>query len=667
MATGPEQQRAEPTIIEPGEPDEPVASAKSAGTAGPSATDGTAARAEPTAGASDVVTHASPPWQPGPSVLATGSVDGNSLRKRTVERLSRDRSPVTVLRGGSPRQLGRRLCERVVPRVPPKRPVLLKPNIGGFAWFRNPNKHDGDNGLRGRTTDPEFVRGVIRCLKARGHRAITVAAGWSGERKYWDRLMDASGYGAMTAAEGVTMVGMHDDGVFDREGDKPGQPLAVTGMDKTSVPTLLMPKLLAEHLDHGLYISLPKIKAHRFSVVSLAIKGMQGTVMYSDAAPAYRQKWRSHRELSPYLKALKKGASDDRAAYIKALEVFATRMVDVLEVEAPHVVLAEGAPMMGGDGFNVLTPSAESVAIGGTNPVRVDRVGAQLLGLWDNAELARELGDHRTSPLIEVAAERFAIDLDSVAVIGDGTDLLARPRPVHFVAMAPFTISAPGSATPAHGLSRPLARARAVNPGAISIDGRIEEPDWALTTEVEWQTDYAGADTGITTVARFAWSSEALYAVFVMHDSNLSNSDPDRPIDVEHRTLYQKDCVELFLAPDPYRLDRYYEMEFGPHGHWFDLAIEVDGASKRKRRDLDWSSAAHIATAHDPTRKLSIIEVALKAPELTRALTADARLAMGLYRIEGKNPRVYLAWSPPRTAKPAFHVPEAFGTLVLEP
>ena len=107
-------------------------------------------------------------------------------------------------------------------------------------------------------------------------------------------------YQAMAVEEGVRLVAMNDDGVFDMDGEQPGKPLAVTGMEKTSMPTLLMPKIVAEHLDHGLYIAAPKMKAHRFSVVSLAIKGLQGAVMLSDAAPAHRQKWRSHRELNPY-------------------------------------------------------------------------------------------------------------------------------------------------------------------------------------------------------------------------------------------------------------------------------------------------------------------------------------------------------------------------------
>jgi hypothetical protein len=197
---------------------------------------------------------------------------------------------------------------------------------------------------------------------------------------------------------------------------------------------------------------VPKIKTHRYAVVSVAIKGMQGTVMLSDKSPAYRQKWRMHRELGQYIDSRKRKLPEDRALYVDTLRLFAERMVDVLEISAPDVVLAEGAPAMGGDGFQVLRPVAEKVAIGGTNPVLVDRVAAEFLGLWDNARLASELGGHRTSPLIEVAAKRFGLDRKEPALAGDGRDLLKPPRPVHFKAMAPFSIDLDppsGAAAPA--------------------------------------------------------------------------------------------------------------------------------------------------------------------------------------------------------------------------
>jgi len=441
---------------------------------------------------------------------------------------------------------------------------------------------------------------------------------------------------------------------FDVEGDKPGKALGLRGMENTHVPTLLIPKILAEHLDHGLFLSLPKVKAHRFGVFSMSIKGMQGTVMLSDAAPAFRQKWRMHRELNPWLEA-KKTHSEDRASYVTALEKFAERIVDVLEVETPDAVLAEGAPAMGGDGFQKLFPSEESFAIGGENPILVDRVGAELLGTWDRAELAKELGGHRTSPLLELAAKRFGVDLTAPKVVGDGAALLASPRPTHFIAMAGFSIDA----TPGAAVEKPTAHAV---PGEAKIDGRGDDPVWKNAPRATFDTDYAGNPTKVLTTVRFAWSKTALTALFELESANLF-TDTSRPTDVERPKLYEEDCIEIFLAPDPTNPRRYAELEVGPHGHFFDLFVDRD----KKTEATSWSGALRIATTRDEVRHTATIEVATQAPEILSALTPGARLPLGIFRMEGKTPRLYLAFSPPRTKKPNFHVPEAFGALAIDP
>ena len=226
----------------------------------------------------------------------------------------------------------------MVPARPAATPVLLKPNIGGFQASLDPRLTGGDDGQRGRITHPGFVRGVVRCLKARGHTRITVADSYGGGAKDWQALIARTGYEAMAREEGVALVAMSDDGVADVQGDRPGSPLHITGMEGTRVPALLMPRVLAEHLEHGMFLSLPKIKAHRFAVVSLGIKSLQGTVLLSTGKPAHRQKWWMHRELIPYERALRNHELEDRAAYVSALMAFADRMVDVLEVEAPDAV-----------------------------------------------------------------------------------------------------------------------------------------------------------------------------------------------------------------------------------------------------------------------------------------------------------------------------------------
>ncbi|MEO7094536.1 MAG: DUF362 domain-containing protein [Polyangiales bacterium] len=619
----------------------------------------------------DSVTAASPAKPDGPAVVVEAQspiVDGAALRTKHRARLAADHSPVSVLTGGTPLELGRRLCEAVVPKRPAATPILLKPNMGGFNWFHDPKTHGGDDGVKGRTTDPEFTRGVIQCLKARGHTAITIADGFTGKAADWTRLARISGYGAMAKEEGVTLVALDDDGVFDVQGDMPGKPLAVHGMEKTHVPTLLMPKLLARHLERGMWISLPKIKTHRFSVFSVGIKGMQGTVMYSNASPAFHQKGLSHKELGKALAAIKRGDANGRALYVAALEVFAERMVDVLEVEAPDAVLAEGAPAMDGDGFDDLYPRAESVVIGGTNAVLVDRVAAQYLGLWDNPDLAKELGGHRTSPLLEVAAKRFDLDLAAPEITGDGAALITTGR-AHLHGMAGFQIGCPGitaegacTAEIPDGATKDV-HAPKLAGDAPAIDGAIDAA-WAAAPVFAFATDWSGTATPITTRVRVLWSPTAVYMLWELDGTGLQ-TDRSRPIDTERVDLYEEDAIELFLAPDAANRKRYAEIEVGPFGHWFDLWI--DRSTKKVRSDAAWSAGLTIGTSQDAAKRHAVIEIAITAPEIVAALAGDARLPIGLYRMDGKSPKRYLAAFPTRTPKPNFHVPDAFGTLVLDP
>jgi uncharacterized protein (DUF362 family) len=626
------------------------ASASASGPVAP--TPATSTRPEP-----DTVSQASPAYDGGAPVTPSSEtvVDGKALRRAHVARLKSDRSAVTVLSGGSALSLGQRLCEAVVPKREADVPVLVKPNLCGFDGFKVVSKPGQDDGVAGRVTDAEFTRGVLRCLKARGHRRLYVADGCGNSHQHWLRAVELSGYVKMTAEEQVPLVALDDDGVFDRTGEQPGRPLRISGIEDTHVPTLLMPRLLAEVLDGGLFISVPKIKAHRYSVVSLGIKGMQGTVMRSDAAPAYNQKWRMHEELKAYLGHRKRHEPEDRGEYVSSLELFAERMVDVLEISLPDAVLAEGVPAMAGDGFQHLRALPGSVALGGTNPVLVDRVGAEYLGLWDNAELARELGGHLTSPLIEVAAKRYGVPLAKPELAGDGVTSLAAPRPVFFRALAPFTL--PASPAPA---DVPTARATRVD-SAPKIDGELE-PAWLTAPVATWQTDFSGASTGPTTTARFLWNDGALFAAFELRGAGWF-TDTSRPVGVERDQLYREDCVELFLAPSVADPGRYFEIELGPFGHFFDLEIGGYG----KTSNAGWSSAPTIATTRDERAGTAIVEASFTAPELVRALVSGARLPLALYRMEGKAPRRYLAWRPPRTKKPNFHVPEGFGTLVLEP
>jgi hypothetical protein len=335
----------------------------------------------------------------------------------------------------------------------------------------------------------------------------------------------------------------------------------------------------------------------------------------------------------------------------------------ILEIEAPDVVLVEGAPAMSGDGFEKLFPSAEPVAIGGTNPIAVDRVGAQFLGLWDSAAVAAELGGHRTSPLLETAAKRFGVDIASPQLAGDGAALLAKPRPAHLIGMADFVIDETTDTAPAANVATLPKELHAVKiDGVPTIDGTAEDV-WAAATPIEFATDWAGKPTTTPTRVRALWSPHGLYLLWEL-DAASTFTDTARPIDQERIDLYEENCVELFLVPDAAKRTRYFEIELGPFGHYFDLLVD---RTKKPNADNAWSAALRIGTRRDEAAHRAVIEVAIESPDVIAALQPGARLPVGLYRMEGKSPRQYLAAFPTHTPKPNFHVPDAFGTLVLDP
>ena len=485
----------------------------------------------------------------------------------------------------------------------------------------------------------------------------------------------------MAREEHVPLVAMDDDGVYDVEGDKPGLPLAITGIGKTHVPTLLMPKILAEALDHGVFVTVPKIKAHRYSVTSMAIKGMQGTVMRSDARPAYKQKYRMHAELNAIIKAhkarrkaLKSGDAGpppdpaaERRAYVASLRAFGERMADVLEIETPDVVLADGAPATGGDGFWKLYPSAELVAIGGTNPVLVDRVGAQFLGLWKNAQLGRELLGFDTSPLITIAAKRFGLDLDKTKIVGNGAALLQQPRPTHYHSMGGFDVMSDN--TPAwQPISLSLgAAAQKPSVHAVSLGTtRSTSTATARTRSGRARRWPSGTPTGPARPRRRARARASCGRRVRCTRSSSSTARGYSPTTRSPSTRSAsgsttRTASSCSWGTTPRTRSTTSRFELGPFGHFFDLDVHHHGKSL-----TSWSSGLTVRTTQDAAHHHAVIEARFTAPEILAALHGGARLPLGLYRMEGKKPRQYLAWSPTRTKKPDFHVPTAFGTLILD-
>ena len=194
----------------------------------------------------------------------------------------------------------------------------------------------------------------------------------------------------------------------------------------------------------------------------------------------------------------------------------------------------------------------------------------------------------------------------------------------------------------------------------IVIDGVADEAAWATAPVSGFSTFWSGKTSPTTTKVRTLWDEHALYMLWDLEGAGL-NVDVSRPVDVERVNLYEEDCVEIFFTPDPAIRQRYFEIELGPKGHFFDLLID----HRTNKSDQSWSSNLEIKTTTDAVKHHATIEVAFRNPEMLAALKSGAKLPINMFRMEGKTPREYLAWSPTLTPRPNFHVVDAFGTLAL--
>ncbi len=192
------------------------------------------------------------------------------------------------------------------------------------------------------------------------------------------------------------------------------------------------------------------------------------------------------------------------------------------------------------------------------------------------------------------------------------------------------------------------------------IDGVGDEAAWASAPVSSFSTFWSGKTSPTTTHVRTLWNEHALYMLLDLEGAGL-NVDTSRPVGVERVNLYEEDCVEIFFTPDPAIRQRYFEIELGPKGHFFDLLID----HRTNLSDQSWSSNLEIETTTDAVSHRATIEVAFRNPEMLATLKSGAKLPINMFRMEGKTPREYLAWSPTLTPRPNFHVVDAFGTLAL--
>src|SRR5437870_12807363 len=205
-----------------------------------------------------------------------------------------------------------------------------------------------------------------------------------------------------------------------------------------------------------------------------------------------------------------------------------------------------------------------------------------------------------------------------------------------------------------------MIRVRHVGIDLTASDLDYAEWDNAHPVPIERYWSGEAAPTNRHAEARLLWSSNALHIRFICKQSEpliVSNSPQ---FSKKTMNLWDRDVCEIFIAPDPNVVERYFEFEAAPSGEWLDVAIEITP----DKRVSDWEFHSGMTTAARIEKDRVTIATRIPWNHWIHEPQKGERWRANLFRCVGSGAaRGYLAWQPTRMPQPNFHVPQAFGWL----
>lgn len=202
-----------------------------------------------------------------------------------------------------------------------------------------------------------------------------------------------------------------------------------------------------------------------------------------------------------------------------------------------------------------------------------------------------------------------------------------------------------------------------INIPHIENDFLIKEFDnesWRKAREVLIENYWSGekANFGRHAKAKLVWSDSAFYIRFEANQTEPLVISKTPNLKSKTIGLWDRDVCEIFVAPNPNESDKYFEFEVAPNGEWIDLRIQL--MPDKRETDFDYISGMESAAKIEADKVWMAMKIEWKA--FSKAPKADDVWKGNLFRCVGSgDTRGYLAWSPTKTERPNFHVPEAFG------
>jgi len=192
----------------------------------------------------------------------------------------------------------------------------------------------------------------------------------------------------------------------------------------------------------------------------------------------------------------------------------------------------------------------------------------------------------------------------------------------------------------------------------------LQSREWAKAHPIQikryWSGDRAPASRRAE--ARLLWSGLALHVRFVCPQAEPLIVTDTPQTEKKTMGLWDRDVCEIFIAPDPNVVERYFEFEAAPTGEWLDVAIHWTP----KKRESDWAFNSHMTVSGHAEKDWVTISMRIPWNQWIHQPQKGERWRVNLFRCVGKDPgRGYLSWQPTKTPEPSFHVPQVFGWLVF--
>jgi len=197
-------------------------------------------------------------------------------------------------------------------------------------------------------------------------------------------------------------------------------------------------------------------------------------------------------------------------------------------------------------------------------------------------------------------------------------------------------------------------------------DGDVTKPSWKHAKWVEFGHDASRKSNHPEATTRVAslWTDTHIYFAFWSRYDSLNIYEGEDP-KLKRWQLWDRDVVEVFLNPQPDRVNHYFEFEVAPNNQWIDLEIDK---TKEPFNDASWNSGFEHATRIDAERHVWTAEMRIPLASMNvREIHAGLQWRVNFFRAAGKGSddhRKFLAWSTIPEGK-TFHVPTRFGILKL--